>query len=126
MTKRILVIDDDASVRDAFALALLSSGYVVECSEDGLSGIETAGKNRPDLVFLDLKMPGIDGVETLRRLRAQDKNPPPVYIVTAFAREFMEPLQQVRAENIPFQLASKPLTSDQILQIAKAVLGDPS
>lgn len=125
MTKHILIIDDEPSVRDAFELALATIGYRVECAADGLSGIEAACHCRPDLIFLDLKMPGIDGVETLRRLQSQIECPPPIHIVTAFAREFLEPLQQARTEKLVFQLASKPLSSDQIRQIVKNVVGEP-
>lgn len=125
MSKHILVIDDEPSVRDAFDLALSSLGYQVTCMADGLSGIEAARHTCPDLIFLDLKMPGIDGVETLRRLHATLENIPPIYIVTAFSREFVEPLQQARTENLAFQLASKPLSTDQIRQIARVVVGEP-
>lgn len=125
MTKHILVIDDETCVRDAFDLALTPIGYKVECAADGLSGVEAASRRRPDMIFLDLKMPGIDGVETLRRLAAQNAPPPPVYIVTAFAREFVEPLQQARAEKLAFQLASKPLSTDQIRQITRMAIGEP-
>jgi CheY-like chemotaxis protein len=124
MTKHILVIDDEPSVRDAFELALSAVGYSVECAADGVSGVEAAGRKRPDMVFLDLKMPGIDGVETLRRLLAQDDSPPPVYIVTAFAREFVQSLQQARDEKLAFQLAAKPLSTEQIRKLAQTVLGD--
>lgn len=123
MTKHILVIDDEASVRDAFELALSSVGYQVECAADGLAGIEAASRFRPDMVFVDLKMPGIDGLETLRRLLARYESPPPACIITSFAQEFEAPLQQARTENMDFQLASKPLSPDQIRRIARTSVG---
>ncbi|MCB1876893.1 MAG: response regulator [Chromatiales bacterium] len=121
MSKKILIIDDDASVRDAFELALGDEGYRLETADSGQAGLESAMAEIPDLVFLDLKMPGMDGVETLRRLKAEaaDLN---VYIVTAFAREFMEPLQKARDDGLSFQLAAKPLMGEQIRMIARVVL----
>lgn len=123
VTKHILVIDDEPSVRDAFEIALTSIGYQVECAVDGLSGVEAASRFRPDMVFIDLKMPGMDGMETLRHLLAQYETPPPVCIITSFTREFSEPLQQARTERLPFQLASKPLSPHQIRQIAQSLVG---
>lgn len=116
-SKHILVIDDDRAVRDAFELALADEGYDFSACEGGLEGLESAARRRPDLVFLDLKMPGIDGVETLRRLHAFDSTIR-VYIVTAFAQEFMVGLQQAKNEGMRFQLAAKPLTPEQIRMIA--------
>jgi CheY-like chemotaxis protein len=118
MNKIILVIDDDPSVRGAFKLVLSESGYIVREAESGLQGIEMVQAERPDLIFLDLKMPGLDGVETLRRLKALDASLN-VYIVTAFSHEYMAELKAAYTAGIQFQVASKPLSSAQIRQIAK-------
>jgi CheY-like chemotaxis protein len=117
MVRKILVIDDDPAVRAAFKL-ILEDGFLVREAESGLQGIEMALAERPDLIFLDLRMPGIDGVEVLRRLKAID-NTLNVYIVTAFANEYMEQLKIVHEEGIQFELASKPLSSVQIRNIAQ-------
>jgi two-component system response regulator AtoC len=68
--RRLLIVDDNASMRDwleAFATRL---GYAVVCSESGEEAIEVFRKSEPDLVTLDLSMAGMDGLETLRELRA--------------------------------------------------------
>jgi CheY-like chemotaxis protein len=119
MANKILVIDDDAAVRGAFSLILNEAGYVVREAEDGLQGIEMAQAERPDLVFLDLRMPGIDGVETMRRLKIIDAAMN-IYIVTAFANEYMDQLKVAHEEGLNFQLASKPLSSKQIRHIASS------
>lgn len=123
MSKHILVIDDEASVRDAFELALSPAGYQVECAADGLSGLEAASRYRPDLIFVDLKMPGLDGVETLRRLQSRYPSPPPACIITSFADEYAEPLQRARAEKLNFQLVRKPLSTDQIRRLTRTAVG---
>lgn len=120
MKNYILVIDDDTAVRGAFSLILEEAGYCVRVAENGLEGLEIAQAQRPDLVFLDLRMPGIDGVETLRRLKAIDASLQ-VYIVTAFATEYMEQLKAAHDEGLQFQLASKPLSSAQIKHIVASV-----
>lgn len=120
MSKKILVIDDDAAVRGAFQLVLSEIGFSVLTAMDGLQGIQLAKAERPDLIFLDLKMPGIDGVETMRRLLELD-NTLNIYIVTAFAQEYMSELIRAQAEGLIFQLANKPLSGAQIRHIAKSV-----
>jgi CheY-like chemotaxis protein len=118
MVSKILVIDDDPAVRGAFKLILEEDGFSVREAEDGLKGIEMVNAERPDLIFLDLRMPGIDGVETLRRLKTVDETLN-IYIVTAFASEFMEELKDAHDEGFQFELASKPLSSSQIRSIAQ-------
>jgi CheY-like chemotaxis protein len=119
--KHILVIDDDRAVRDAFELALGDEGHSVLLAEDGTNGVEMARQQRPDLVFLDLRMPGIDGVETLRRLLAYDPSIK-VYIVTAFAQEYMSGLARAKQDGLRFQLAAKPLSPQQIRLVTQAAL----
>jgi len=118
MISKILVIDDDPAVRGAFKLILEDDNFSVREAENGLQGIEMTLAERPDLIFLDLRMPGIDGVETLRRLRSIDETLN-IYIVTAFANEYMEQLKVIREEGFQFELASKPLSSEQIRNIAQ-------
>ena len=89
-------------------------------AENGLKGIELAKQKRPDLIFLDLRMPEMDGVETLRRLKQID-NSLNVYIVTAFANEYMEQLKVANDEGLHFQIASKPLSSMQIKHIVNSI-----
>jgi CheY-like chemotaxis protein len=120
MTQNILVIDDDAAVRGSFKLVLSEIGCVVRTAEDGLQGVAMAQAERPDLIFLDLKMPGIDGVETMRRLLAIDPTFN-IYIVTAFSQEYLDDLKRAQAEGMSFQLANKPLSSTQIRHIARSV-----
>lgn len=116
----ILVIDDDRAVRDAFELALMDQGYDLQLADSGPIGLELAAARHPNLVFLDLNMRGMDGVDTLCRLQAMDATIS-VYIVTAFAQEYMERLRQARKDGFRFQLAAKPLSPEQIRMIATAI-----
>jgi CheY-like chemotaxis protein len=124
MEKRILVIDDEQGVRDAFELALEGCSYVVKTAASGEEGLTQARHQQFDLVFLDLRMPGMDGVETLRRLKKISPESQ-VYIITAFYQIYLEPLKRLKAEGIVFQLAQKPLGAKAIREIARGVLEGP-
>ncbi|MCA0200837.1 MAG: response regulator [Proteobacteria bacterium] len=119
--KRILIIDDDASVRETFLAALADRNYALETADSGAAGLESARCRRPDLVFLDLKMPEMSGVEALARLHAISPDVP-VYIFTGFYRSFLEPLKDLQKRGITFDLARKPLTLAEIRAIADGVL----
>ncbi|WP_295880253.1 response regulator [uncultured Thiohalocapsa sp.] len=121
MTKRILIIDDDVAVREAFKLALAQQPYEVVEAENGEQGAALATSEPFDLVYLDLRMPGIDGVETLRRIRSRAPDLT-VYIATAFHREFFDALVTARGEGLDFELLRKPLERQQIIDITNGVL----
>ncbi|WP_079250735.1 response regulator transcription factor [Streptomyces amritsarensis] len=82
---RILVVDDDPTVSEVVAGYLERAGFAVHHAADGPSALEAAARYRPDLVVLDLMLPGIDGLEVCRRLRAHDTGPGrlPVVMLTA-------------------------------------------
>jgi signal transduction histidine kinase/ActR/RegA family two-component response regulator len=67
--RRILVVDDDVDNADSLALLLRVIGHHVDVAYDGPTALETAHAQRPDLVFLDIGLPGMDGLETARRMR---------------------------------------------------------
>ncbi len=69
-TARILVVDDDEQIAAAVRRALAYEGYHVTVAHDGHSALESARTRLPDLVVLDIMLPGIDGIEVCRRLRA--------------------------------------------------------
>lgn len=80
---RILVIDDEVMIREMFKAVLNGDRYDVVVSGDGITALESVKTQDFDLVFLDLKMPGLDGVETLRRIRQIDGGLP-VVIITGY------------------------------------------
>lgn len=124
--KRILVIDDEPSVRDAFELALRDSGHAVIAVATGEEGLGHARNAPPDLVFLDLRMPGMDGIAVLRGLRQIFSDILPVYLVTAFRREFMTDLEKAAGEGLAFEILDKPVSDEQIQAVVRAVLEGPT
>ncbi|MEU9338581.1 response regulator transcription factor [Streptomyces sp. NPDC048290] len=80
-TSRVLVVDDDPTVSEVVAGYLDRAGYTVDRAADGPAALARATAHRPDLVVLDLMLPGMDGLEVCRRLRAH--GPVPVIMLTA-------------------------------------------
>lgn len=122
MIKRVLIIDDDEAIRKVFLLALEGSEFQTDTARSGRGGLEMIKEVDYDLVFLDLKMPEMDGVETLRRIRAVDKKVP-VYIITAFSGAYFHQLAAVRKDGIDFELVRKPIGTRQILHLVRGVTG---
>jgi two-component system, OmpR family, response regulator ResD len=81
MSTRVLVVEDDPTVREIVVRYLQDDGLAVEAVDDGLAALAAADATWPDLVVLDLMLPGLDGLEVCRRLRA--RAPVPVIMLTA-------------------------------------------
>jgi DNA-binding response OmpR family regulator len=81
MSHRILVVEDDETIAHAVAERLRSAGFEVDVAVDGPSGVEAAAARRPDLVVLDLMLPGLDGLEVCRRIQRDSRVP--VLMLTA-------------------------------------------
>jgi CheY-like chemotaxis protein len=69
---RILFVEDDPSVAQMYRLKLELDGYIVEVAADGLTALEKARAGHPDLIFLDIRLPKLDGIEVLEQLRADE------------------------------------------------------
>src|SRR5262245_43734771 len=81
---RILVVDDEANARTALAELLRDEGYAVETAADGFKALPKLDELAPDLVLTDLKMPGMDGIELMRKARSGDDPERAVIVMTAF------------------------------------------
>ncbi|AUX44295.1 transcriptional regulator [Sorangium cellulosum] len=75
MSKHILVVDDEAHIREVLLYALQKEGYAVTAVADGRAAMDAAGAGRVDLVVLDVMLPEIDGLEVCRRIRAASRTP---------------------------------------------------
>lgn len=73
MRKRILIIDDDPAIRQSFVLALRDMEYIVDTVETSEEGIKYGREEKYDLIFLDIKMQGITGIDILREIRKVNK-----------------------------------------------------
>jgi len=121
MNKHILVIDDDAGIRESLSLILGDAGYQVDTVESGEQGIERVRNNKYDLIFLDIKMAGMNGIETLREIRKMGKKIP-VYIITAFQREYFRQLEGAKQDGMDFEIIEKPFDRKRLLSLVKDIL----
>lgn len=71
-SRRVMIVDDDRVICRSLARILRSYGHEVETASDGLTAVALADTFRPHLTILDVRMPGIDGIETYRRIREQN------------------------------------------------------
>jgi DNA-binding response OmpR family regulator len=79
--RRVLVVDDEPTIAESVAARLRAEGFEVEIAADGPSAVAAASARRPDLVVLDVMLPGFDGLEVCRRIQAE--RPVPVLMLTA-------------------------------------------
>ncbi|MBK8164498.1 MAG: sigma-54-dependent Fis family transcriptional regulator [bacterium] len=80
MKARVLIVDDERNIRRTFAMVLTAEGFTVDVAESGEEGLARCQAERPDVAVLDVRLPGLDGIEVLRRLRAQDAELPVIMI----------------------------------------------
>ena len=115
MTARILVVDDEPAIRDTMRMTLEYEGYECLTASSGAEGLTMVERESPDLVFLDIKMPGMDGLEVLNRIRAM-RDTLPVVIVSAHGTA----ATALEAGKLgAFRFIEKPLSKDYVLDAAR-------
>ena len=119
MKAKVLIIDDEEAIRSSLKMILEYEGYDCVLAANGEAGLKIAEREGPDLVFLDIKMPQVDGMEVLKRLKAADGAPPVVMIsghadvATAFEASKLG----------AFDFLEKPLESERVLVVTRNALG---
>ena len=108
---RLLIVDDEKGIRDALAQVFEYEGQEVRVAEDGPDALLVAGSFHPDLIFLDVKMPGMDGLEVLARLR--DESPGSLIIMISGHGTIDTALEATRKGAYDF--LQKPLDTDRLL-----------
>ena len=115
---RILVIDDDPAIRDSLRMTLEYQGYAVMLASGGDEGAALVEREAPDLVFLDIKMPGMDGLEVLQRLRPLTDVTP--IIVLSGNADIQTAVEATRLG--AFDIVEKPLSTDRLLVLVRNAL----
>ena len=117
MTTRILVIEDEERIRQFLQRGLSFEGYRVDTAEDGQLGLDLARENPPDLVLLDLMLPGMDGIEVCKRIRAVSDVP----ILMLTAKETIED-RVVGLDAGADDYLVKPFAFDELMARVRALL----
>jgi two-component system nitrogen regulation response regulator NtrX len=112
---RILVIDDDAAIRDSLRMTLEYQGYSVMLASGGEEGAALVEREAPDLVFLDIKMPGMDGLEVLQRLRPLTDVTP--IVVLSGNADIQTAVEATKLG--AFDIVEKPLSTDRLLVLVR-------
>ena len=121
MSTVVLVVDDDEDNALIASEILLSRGFEVRVAHDGPSPLRSVDERRPDVVLLDVMMPGMDGMEVLERIRANPKNTGlPVILVTAKTQD-ADVLAGYKSGADYY--ITKPFTARQLLHGIGLVLG---
>ncbi len=84
---KVLIIEDDKFLSELIATKLDKEGFQVEVSLDGEDGLKKAGETNPNIILLDIMLPGIDGFEVLEKLKKEGKCTAPVIILSNFGQE---------------------------------------
>jgi CheY-like chemotaxis protein len=119
---KILLVEDEELLRKAYTRKLETAKYEVEIAVDGIEGLEKAKELKPDLILLDILMPRLNGIEVLKRIKADpDLSAIPVMVLTNVAS--MENKEEcLRAGCVSYIIKSSTIPSD-VLEEVKKVLG---
>ena len=116
----ILIVDDDEGVTQTFARMLKLEGFQVRTAIDAESGLQVASESQPNAIILDLRMPLVDGLGFLRRLRSQEDQRTPVAIVTG--DYFLEDSVADELRELGAELRFKPLWLEDLVGLARNLL----
>ena len=119
MKPRVLIVDDEEAVRSSLRMIFDYEGYEVFLAANGPAGLKMAEQESPDLVILDIKMPQMDGLEVLKRLKAEERSPPVVILSGHGTVKAAVEAVKLGA----FDFIEKPPESDRILIVARNALG---
>lgn len=121
---RLLVADDVAMNRDIASSFLRAAGHDVTCAENGAAAVEAASARDYDAVLIDVRMPGMDGLEATRRLRAVPGPRGQVQVIALTAQAFAEQVEECRRAGMDSHLA-KPFTQGALLPPSRAPKSEP-
>jgi two-component system, OmpR family, response regulator PrrA len=120
-TAKILIVDDDEGVTQTFARMLRLEGYDVRTAMNAEMGLQEAEESHPDAIILDLRMPLVDGLGFLRRLRAHAaQRDTPVAIVTG--DYFLDDSVSSELQQLGAELKFKPLWLEDLVGLARTLL----
>lgn len=121
--KKILVIDDEPDVRMLLRTRLSANNFEILEAADGSLGVALAKEKKPDLILLDIVMPGKDGIETYHALEQDPSTKPiPVIFLSALGQNIAS--NRVNKEVVSYAIVGKPYKSEDLIQEIQRALGE--
>ena len=122
--KRILVIDDDKDLTDTIKFVLEHEGYKVMSSHEGEDGIIKAKEQKPDLILLDIMMPGMDGTKAISLLKEEPvtSNIPVVFLTGLVSEQDEGRTSKINVGDIEIMTVAKPFDNEKLLETVKTIL----
>lgn len=125
MKKKILLLDDEDLIIKSFEKLLSKKGYEVIVVDNGLAAVEIAENKEFDLIISDIRMPWLNGIETVQELidtfRSKQLQPPPIIFITGYADQTCE--EQAKALD-PVAYLNKPVDIQEFLEVVQKALED--
>jgi CheY-like chemotaxis protein len=119
----VLLVEDSADAREILRMILEQSGYLVTCAEDGPGGVAAALRCRPGAALVDIGLPGYDGYEVARKIRAA---PEGASVLLVALTGYGQPADRRRAEEAGFDLhLVKPVDPARLVELLAGVLREP-
>ena len=119
---KVLIVDDYEEIRQVLDLTLRRTGWDIRWASDGIEACEKAAEDPPDIVFLDVAMPGMDGIEVCQRLRADEATADTlIVIVTAGQRAKLRDLSRQAGADAFVQ---KPFSPTELISLVQGLLGE--
>jgi len=120
MSKKILIIDDERDFVETVSFALEAKGFLVSNAADGPAGIMKANAEKPDLIILDLMMPGMDGYEVAGRLKSDSLTSgiPMIVLTAAVTKDLSQKIREAQAADY----LTKPCDLEELIKKVKSVL----
>lgn len=119
--RRVLIVDDDDSIREFISMALTDDGYEVATAEEGLQALDLARSWKPTLILLDMRMAGMDGWSFARAYRDVPGRRAPILVLTA-ARDAAAYAAEIEAD----AFLAKPFELRDLLNLVARLAGNPS
>jgi len=125
--KKILIIDDDRDLADTIKSVLEYAGYAVLLSHEGEDGVAKAKEQKPDLILLDIMMPGMDGTEAVTQLKAEPLvRDIPVILLTGLisSEDKTKGLEEINIGGVQYQSLAKPFDNEKLLKVIQETLAE--
>ncbi|GAA3878135.1 response regulator transcription factor [Celeribacter arenosi] len=123
MAKRVLLIEDEPNIIEAIRFILSRDGWIVDTHADGASAVAAVGAKMPEVVILDVMLPGKSGFDILRELRADPAHAKrPVLMLTARGQKKDRDMAEAAGVSL---FMTKPFSNSEILEAVRALAGAP-